>query len=157
MCSWSIFCSAGLPAKIVDLTQSFSQTVSSRLCQSLSVVLRCTSGTRQFMYLVFTRMSGESYCRRLRSLLLLYLCNVFRVLIKSACVLFLSLSVSLSVCLSVCLSLTRAHIPFLSLSSILFLKSFVSLSPIYTSCLFPPFVSHAHTNSVFSLSPSVSL
>ena len=34
------------------------------------------------MYLVFTRMPGESYRRRLRSLLL-YLCYVFRVLISS--------------------------------------------------------------------------
>ena len=30
----------------------------------------------EFMYLVFTRMLGESYRRRLRSLLL-YLCDVF--------------------------------------------------------------------------------
>ena len=36
----------------------------------------------QFMYLVFTRMPGESYCRRLRSLLLC-LCDVFRTLINS--------------------------------------------------------------------------
>ena len=34
------------------------------------------------MYLVFTRMPGESYRRRLRSLLL-YLCYVFRALINS--------------------------------------------------------------------------
>ena len=34
------------------------------------------------MYLVFTRMPGESYRRRLRSLLL-YLCYVFRVVINS--------------------------------------------------------------------------
>ena len=34
------------------------------------------------MYLVFTRMPGESYRRRLRSLLL-RLCDVFRVLITS--------------------------------------------------------------------------
>ena len=33
------------------------------------------------MYLVFTRMLGESYRRRLRSLL--YLCDVFRSLINS--------------------------------------------------------------------------
>ena len=32
----------------------------------------------EFMYLVFTRMPGESYRRRLRSLL--YSCNVFRAL-----------------------------------------------------------------------------
>ena len=36
----------------------------------------------EFMYLVFTRMPGESYRRRLRSLLL-YLCYVFRTLINS--------------------------------------------------------------------------
>ena len=36
----------------------------------------------EFMYLVFTRMPGESHCRRLRSLLL-YLCHVFRALINS--------------------------------------------------------------------------
>ena len=47
----------------------------------------CTSGgvyvpLVEFMYLVFTRMPGESYLRRLRSLLL-YLCYVFRALINS--------------------------------------------------------------------------
>ena len=36
----------------------------------------------EFMYLVFTRMPGESYRRRLRSLLL-YLSYVFRALINS--------------------------------------------------------------------------
>jgi len=36
----------------------------------------------EFMYLVFTRMPGESYRRRLRSLLL-HLCYVFRALINS--------------------------------------------------------------------------
>ena len=40
------------------------------------------------MYLVFTRMPGESYRRRLGSLLL-YLCHVFRALNKLACVLIL--------------------------------------------------------------------
>ena len=34
------------------------------------------------MYLVFTRIPGESYRRRFRSLLL-YLCDVFRALINS--------------------------------------------------------------------------
>ena len=34
-----------------------------------------------FMYLLFTRMPCESYCRRLRSLLL-FLCDVFRALIN---------------------------------------------------------------------------
>ena len=36
----------------------------------------------EFLYLVFTRMSAESYRRRLGSLLF-YLCDVFRVLINS--------------------------------------------------------------------------
>ena len=36
----------------------------------------------EFTYLVFTRMPGESYRRRLRSLLL-YLCYLFRALIIS--------------------------------------------------------------------------
>ena len=36
----------------------------------------------EFMYLAFTRMPGESYRRRLRSLLL-YLCYVFRALVNS--------------------------------------------------------------------------
>ena len=36
----------------------------------------------EFMYLVFTRMPGESYRRRLGPLLL-YLCDVFRALINS--------------------------------------------------------------------------
>ena len=40
------------------------------------------------MYLVVTRVPGESYRRRLRSLLLC-LCYVFRALIKSLCVLIL--------------------------------------------------------------------
>ena len=42
-----------------------------------------------FMYLVFTRMPGDSYRRRLRSLLLSY---VFRALINSLVCLFFSLS-----------------------------------------------------------------
>ena len=37
------------------------------------------------MYLVFTCMPGESYWRRLRSLLL-YSCDIFRALINSLCV-----------------------------------------------------------------------
>ena len=36
----------------------------------------------EFMYFVFTRMPGESYRRRLKSLLL-RLCDVFRALINS--------------------------------------------------------------------------
>ena len=43
----------------------------------------------EFMYLAFTRMPNESYRRRLRSLLLC-LCDVFRALINSLCVLFIS-------------------------------------------------------------------
>ena len=39
----------------------------------------------EFMYLVFTRMPGESYRRQLRSLLL-YLCYVFRALLTPLCV-----------------------------------------------------------------------
>ena len=44
--------------------------------------------TRMFMYLVFTRMPGDCYRRRLGSLLLC-LCDVFRALINSLCVLIL--------------------------------------------------------------------
>ena len=44
----------------------------------------------EFMYLVFTRMLRESYCRRLRSLLL-SLCDVFRTLINSLVCGFLGL------------------------------------------------------------------
>ena len=36
----------------------------------------------EFMYLVFTRMTGDSYRMQLRSLLL-YLCDVFRARINS--------------------------------------------------------------------------
>ena len=43
------------------------------------------------MYLVFTRMPGESYRRRLRSLLL-YLCCVFRALINFLVLLILSVT-----------------------------------------------------------------
>ena len=43
----------------------------------------CTSGSLvEFVYFVFTCMTGESYCRGLRSLLL-YLCYVFWVLMNS--------------------------------------------------------------------------
>ena len=46
----------------------------------------------EIMYIVFTCLPGESYCRRLRSLLL-YLGYVFRVLINSlACLFFVSFS-----------------------------------------------------------------
>jgi len=37
----------------------------------------------EFMYLVFTCMPGESYCRRVGSLLLLCLCYVFKALLNS--------------------------------------------------------------------------
>ena len=40
------------------------------------------SAVVEFMYLVFTRMPGESYRKRFKSLLL-YLCYVFRALINS--------------------------------------------------------------------------
>ena len=47
------------------------------------------------MYFAFTRIPGESYCRRLRSLL--YLCYVFRALINSlVLVFFLILFIQLS-------------------------------------------------------------
>ena len=52
------------------------QTLASDLIQSLEDVPLV-----EFMYLVFTRMPGESYRRRLRSLL--YLCYVFGALINS--------------------------------------------------------------------------
>ena len=62
---------------------------STRYINSTSVCttryINSTSGTdipMGFMYLVFTRMPGESYRRRLRSLLLC-LCDVFRALINS--------------------------------------------------------------------------
>ena len=48
----------------------------------------------EFMYLVFTRMPGESYIRRLRSLLL-YLCYVFRALINSLVCWFCTSALSL--------------------------------------------------------------
>ena len=48
----------------------------------------------EFMYVVFTRMPGESYRRRLRSLLCL--CGVFRVLMIN----------TLAFCLFVCLSVS---------------------------------------------------
>ena len=44
----------------------------------------------EFMYLVFTRMPGKNYRRRLRSLLLC-LCDVRRVLINSLVVVFIPL------------------------------------------------------------------
>ena len=46
------------------------------------IIRGCASGGVEFMYLVFTCMPGESYRRRLRSLLL-YLCDVFRAIINS--------------------------------------------------------------------------
>ena len=74
----------------------------------------------EFMYLVFTCMPGESYCRWLRSLLLCS-CDVFRALINSLCLLYLFVSVCLSVSFSVCrpaslcLSISLSVIPCLSL------------------------------------------
>ena len=54
----------------------------------------------KFMYLVFIRMPGESYCRRLRSLLL-SLCYVFRALINSLVWWFIWTRVQCSVCFQV--------------------------------------------------------
>ena len=58
-------------------------------CTSGGVNVPCTSGgiyvrlpLVEFIYLGFTRMPGESYRRRLSSLLL-YLCSVFRTLMNS--------------------------------------------------------------------------
>ena len=50
-------------------------------CQG-GVYVPCTHARVELMYLVFTRMPGESYRRRLGSLLL-RLCYVFRALINS--------------------------------------------------------------------------
>ena len=69
----------------------------------------------EFMYLVFTRMVGESYCRRLRSLLL-YLCYAFRALINSL------------VCRSFFLFF------FLPISSLALLCNLVDLSSLSFSC-----------------------
>ena len=49
--------------------------------EDLSFMVNSNLG-QQFIYLVFTRMPGESYRRRLRSLLLC-LCDVFRALMNS--------------------------------------------------------------------------
>ena len=54
----------------------------------------------EFMYLVFTRMPGESYRRRLMTLLL-YLCCVFRALINSQLCWFIKIPVSESFLLSI--------------------------------------------------------
>ena len=63
-----------------ELDQRLSPGEISRVQPFVVVGGRCTSGG--VMYLVFTRMPGESHRRRLRSLLL-YLCDVFRALINS--------------------------------------------------------------------------
>ena len=62
----------------------------------------------EFMYFVFTRMPGESYCRWLRSLLL-YLCYIFWVLINSlVCWLWNMVSrPGVSVCWQSCRTLRR--------------------------------------------------
>ena len=57
-------------------TSTFTQLLSSETMYLENVPLV------EFIYLVFTRMPGESYRRRLGSLLLC-LCDVFRVLIGS--------------------------------------------------------------------------
>ena len=54
----------------------------------------------EFMYLSFTRMPGESYLRRFRSLLL-YLCYVFRALINSL-VCCVCMCACVCVCVRVC-------------------------------------------------------
>ena len=63
------------------------------------------------MYLVFTRMPGESYHRRLRSLLLC-LCDVFRALINSLVCWFYAYSVKcrLELSFSRALSLFRSYL-----------------------------------------------
>ena len=50
-------------------------------CTSGGVYVPQDAPLVEFMHIVFTRMPGGSYCRRLGSLL--YLCDVFRALIDS--------------------------------------------------------------------------
>ena len=67
------------------LMESTHEGVNSRSKYVTRVEIRNTSTSSsclvEFMYLVFTRMPGESYRRLLRTLL--YLCYVFRALINS--------------------------------------------------------------------------
>ena len=63
----------------------------------------------EFMYLVFTRMPGESYCRRLRSLLLC-LCDVFRMLINSLICWFCTSALGL-VLFQICMLVSYSNLP----------------------------------------------
>ena len=60
------------PSPLISL---YSVCVCERVCVMCTCVCMCVC-ILQFMYLVFTRMPGESYRRRIRSLLL-YFCYVF--------------------------------------------------------------------------------
>ena len=64
----------------------------------------------EFMYLAFERIPGESYRRRLRSLLL-YLCDVFRALINSPVSWFCTSAVGL-VLFQMCASIVRREVGF---------------------------------------------
>ena len=91
-------------------------------------MLRACTSRGVFMYFVFTRMPGECYRRRLRSLLLC-LCDVFRALINSlvCCsatqALWGSFCFGFSLCVSKCLSVS----PCLSLPLSLYLSPCISL------------------------------
>ena len=71
----------------------------------------------EFMYFVFTRMPGESYRRRLRSLLL-YLCYVFRALINSLvcwfCALYFRYAPARCCCCCCCFVISLYHYRFIS-------------------------------------------
>ena len=69
-----------------DLKQNEAQTA--RAESTHKGINECSKYV-EFMYFVFTRMAGESYCGRLGSLLL-YLGYVFRAQINSLCVLSLN-------------------------------------------------------------------
>ena len=76
-------------------------TVLCRYCMGTGYTLYVEDAPKvEFMYLVFIRMPGESYCRRLRSLL--YLCYVFRALINSLVCWFFTLRQRFA---------SRSHIP----------------------------------------------
>ena len=68
---------------------------------------------REFMYLAFTRMPGESYRRRLRSLLS-YLCHVIRALINSLVSWFCTSAVGL-VLFQICCKMSMMSFRILSL------------------------------------------
>ena len=80
-------------AKIYDVDTAVLQKSISHLCRRVCLKWRVYMPLGgilffedvplvEFMYFIFTRMPGDSYCRRLRSLLL-YLRYVFRPLINS--------------------------------------------------------------------------